>query len=164
MARLVSNIGAEQRKQTANARKAVLYRDMAAALTMGAPNLIASFPKYVPRGHTPAWYLKRAEKSEQASAAAGELADLLTDMEKRNSLERITPAEIWRVLTGDERFPDSPGLAKGLLDTLAFWVDYIGEDLPYFVPKLSTEQRQWCQQFIRAKMEDLIEAFDSSGR
>jgi hypothetical protein len=85
-------------------------------------------------------------------------------MEKRNSLERITPEEVWRVLTGDERFPDSSGLAKGLLDTLAFWVDYIGEDLPYFVPKLSTEQRQWCQQFIRAKMEDLIEAFDGSGR
>jgi ribosome recycling factor len=28
------------------------------------------------------------------------------------------------------------------------------------VPKLTTEQRQWCQQVLRAKMEDLLEAFE----
>jgi hypothetical protein len=60
MARLVSNIGAEQRKQTSNARKAVLFREMAAALTMGATNLITGFPKYVLRGYPPEWYLERA--------------------------------------------------------------------------------------------------------
>lgn len=63
MARLVSDIGAEHRKQTSHARKAVLYREMAAAITMGAANRIAGFPKYIPRGHTPARSrLSRAQK------------------------------------------------------------------------------------------------------
>jgi hypothetical protein len=166
MARLVSDIGVEQRKQTSHARKAYLYREMAAAITMGATNLIAGFPKYIPRGHTAEWYLDRAERAEQVSTSAGEMADLLFDMEQRNRLEAMTPHAVWRRLTGDERlqgeeFP--PGIGRGILDTLAYWIDSIGRDLPYTAEKLTTEQRQWCQRFIRTHMEALIEAFDGRG-
>jgi hypothetical protein len=166
MARLVSDIGVEQRKHTSLRTKAKHYRRMAAAMAAHDARTIASFPKYIPRGHPPDWYLTRAEQYEQESATAEEMASLLYDMEHRNRLEASTPQDVWRHLAGDERAVGEsfhPALGKGVLDTLAFWVDYIGKDLPYTVAKLSTKQRQWCQQFIRAKMEDLIEAFDGRG-
>jgi hypothetical protein len=117
-------------------------------------------------GTPPDWYLTRAEQYEQASATAEERASLLYDMEHRNRLEASTPQDVWRHLAGDKRGVGESfhlALSQGVLDTLAFWVDYVGKDLPYTVAKLSTKQRQWCQQFIRAKMEDLIEAFDGRG-
>jgi hypothetical protein len=166
VARLVSDIGIEQRKHTSLRTKAAHYRRMAAAIAANDAPTIAAFPKYIPRGHPPDWYLTRAEQYEQESSTAEEMASLLYDMERRNSLEASTPEQVWRHLAGDERFmgePYHPALSKGTLDTLAYWVDYIGKDLPYTVDKLTPEQRQWCQQFIRAKMEDPIEAFAGRG-
>jgi hypothetical protein len=77
MARLVTDIGVEQRKHTTNAGKAVVYRQMAAAIATRDHATIAALPKYVPRGHPPEWYLERAEKAEQVSTAAGDMASLL---------------------------------------------------------------------------------------
>jgi hypothetical protein len=145
VARLVSDIGIEQCKHTSLRRKAMHYRRMAAAIATNDAPTIATFPKYIPRGHPPDWYLARAEQYEQESATAGEMASLVYDMEHRNRLEASTPQDVWRHLAGDERFvgePYHPALSEGTLDTLAFWVDYIGKDLPYTVAKLSTEQRQ----------------------
>ena len=166
MARLVSDIGVEQRKHTSLRTKAGHYRRMAAAIAANDAPTIASFPKYVPRGHPPDWYLTRAEQYEQESATAGEMASLLYDMERRNYLDAATPEQVWRCLTGDERWRGEefhPALGKGTLDTLAYWADYIGRDLLYTAAKLTTEQRQWCQRFIRTHMETLIEAFDGRG-
>ena len=159
MAQLVSDSGAAHRKQTANARKAVLYREMAAAITRGATDRIAALPKSVPRGHPPEWYLERAEKAEQLSATAEELVHLLADMEHRNHLERLTPEQAWARLVGAHRWPGD----HGLLGTLDCWIDHLGEQLPYILAKLSPEQRQWCQHVIRARMADLMAAFDGGG-
>jgi hypothetical protein len=159
MARLVSNIGTEQRRQTANARKAFLYREMAAAITMGATNLIAGFPKYVPRGHPPEWYLARAEKAEQVSKTAGDMASLLVDMEKRNRLEAMTPEDVWDDLVAGHTYPGMEYRHDGWVDFLAFLIHEKVEDLPYLVPKLSREQCEFCQGRIRAIMEDLLGAF-----
>jgi hypothetical protein len=140
MARLVSGIGVEQRKHTSLRTKARHYR--------------------------PNWYLTRVEQYEQESSTAEEMASLLYDMERRNHLEVMTPLDVWRHLAGDERWVGEefhPALGKGSLDTLAYWVDYIGKDLPYTADKLTPEQRQWCQQVIRTHMEALIEAFDGRG-
>jgi hypothetical protein len=159
MAQLVSDSGAEPRQQTANARKAVLDREIAAAITMQATDRIAGVPKSVPRGHPPEWYLERAEKAEQVSATAEEPVHLLADMEHRNQMEGLTPEKAWAGLVGGHRWPGD----HGLLGTLDCWIDHIGARLPYMMAKRSTEQRQWCQHVIRAKMEDLIAAFDGGG-
>jgi hypothetical protein len=160
MARLMSEIGIEQRKHTAYARKAFLYREMAAAITMGATHLIPGFPKSVPRGHPAVWYLDRAEKAEQVSGTAREMAVLLRDMEHRNALDRMSHEDVWRMLMGDEQDAEDPGLMKGWLPTIADLAEMLAEELPSLVPKLSIEQRLWCQHFIRTKMETLIDAFD----
>jgi hypothetical protein len=171
MARLVSNIGKEQRKQTANARKALLYRQMTEAILAKNAGTIAAFPKYVPRGRRPAWYLERAEAAEHTSVAAGEMASLLVDMEHRNYVDGLTPLQAWirlvgvHGLRGDEQHgdPDDP-LAQfrrtGQLQHIAQLIDILAEDLPYLVPKLSTAQRHEAREFLQAKMEDLLEAFD----
>jgi hypothetical protein len=172
MARLVSNIGKEQRKSTANARKALLYRQMAEAILANDQGTIAAFPKYVPRGKAPAWYLARAEQAEQASATAGEMASLLVDMEHRTYLDGLSPVQAWiklvgiHGLRGDEQNsdPDDPFPTffqhQGQLQHIAFIIDILVEDLPYLAPKLSTAQRHEAREFLRAKMEDLLEAFD----
>jgi hypothetical protein len=170
MARLVSNIGKEQRKQTANARKALLYRQMAEAIRDHDDGMIAGFPKYVPRGKPIVWYLERAEQAEQVSATAGEMASLLVDMKHRNRLAQMTPQEAWDDLVGscglhgDEINSDLedilPWSRRGRLQTLTFFIDQVVEDLPYLAPKLTTAQRHEAREFLRAKMEDLLEAFD----
>jgi hypothetical protein len=139
---------------------------MAEAIRTRDENTIAAFPKYIPRGHPPEWYLTRARQYEQESATAGAMAELLSDMEHRNRLEAMTPEDVWRRLVGDERFQGEefhPFLGKGTLDTLAHWVDYIGRDLPYTAAKLTTEQRLYIQGIIRTQMEALIDAFDGQG-
>ena len=163
MARLVSNIGSEHRKQTANTRKAVLYREMATAITAGDQEAIAAMPTSVPRGKPPAWYVARAERAEQISTTAKDMVDLLQDMEHRNRLEAQTAEEVWVALVGDQA-SEMPWRSRGKLGALDFWVEHILEDLPYQRPKLSLEQRRGCQQFIRAKMEDLIKAFEGGAQ
>jgi hypothetical protein len=168
MARLVSNIGKEQRKSTANARKALLYRQMAEAILANDQGTIAAFPKYVPRGKAPVWYLARAEQAEQALATAAEIASLLVDLEQRNYLDAMTPEQAWRRLVGtrglqgDEDHGQSlPGMDDhGLVQTATHFLDILAEELPYHAPKLSTAQRHEAREFLRAKMEDLPEAFD----
>jgi hypothetical protein len=159
MARLVSDIGVEQRKHTANARKAKVYRQMAAAIVSQDEATIAALPKYIPRGHPPEWYLVRAETAEQISTAAGDMASLLSDMERRNRLDAMTPAAVWDDLVQGYGYPGMTYRHDGWLDFLAFFVHQKREDLPYLVPKLSREQREYCQGHIRALLDDLIEAF-----
>jgi hypothetical protein len=159
MARLVSHIGVEQHKHTAHTRKALLYRQMAAAIVVQDERKIAAFPKYIPRGHTPDWYLERAEKAEQVSAVAGDMASLLVDMETRNRLEAMTPEEVWVNLVEGYKYPGTAYRHEGWVDFLAFLIDEKVDELPYLVPKLSRTQRAYCQGRIRAMMEDLIEAF-----
>jgi hypothetical protein len=159
MAKLVSDIGIEHRKHTANARKAVVYRQMAAAIVAQDDAAITALPKSVPRGHPPDWYLSRAETAEQASTAARDMANLLSDMETRNRLEAMTAEQVWESLVGGQRWVGD----HGMLATIGSFVDMLGERLPYLWQKLDTDQRQLCQQFIRRKMEDLIAAFDGRG-
>jgi hypothetical protein len=166
MAQLISELGKEQRKHTSLRTKAGHYRRMAAAIAANDTPTIAAFPKYVPRGHPPEWYLTRAEQYEQESATAEEMSHLLYDMERRNRLDAMTPEDVWRHLVGDERWRGEefhPALSKSALDTLDFWIDHIGSFLPYTADKLTPEQRQWCQRYIRNKMEALIDAFDGRG-
>ena len=159
MAKLVSEIGVEQRKHTAHARKAVVYRQMAAAIVAQDDAAIAALPKYVPRGHPPEWYLSRAEAAEQVSTAARDMASLLRDMKYRNHLDAMTADEAWMSIAGGHRWAGD----HGRLATIGSWVDMLGERLPYLWQKLDPDQRQQCQQFIRDKMEDLIAAFDGRG-
>jgi hypothetical protein len=160
MARLVSDIGIAQRKHTANARKAEVYRQMAAAIEAGDEATIAALPTYVPRGKAPEWYRERAARAEQVSATAGEMAGLLVDMERRNRLDAMTPEEAWIDLVEGREFPGTTYRQQGRLHSLDVLVDALMEDIPYLAPKLSTEQRHHCQQFIRAMMEGLIQAFE----
>src|SRR5215475_11737069 len=100
MARLLSQIGMEQRKHTSLRTKARHYRRMAAALMLQDEGTIATFPQYVPRGHPPDWYVARAERFERESETAGEMAHLLRDMEHRNHLDALTPGDAWAKLVG----------------------------------------------------------------
>jgi hypothetical protein len=159
MANLVTDSGTERRKHTAPARKAVVYRQMAAAIVAEDDHTIAALPTYIPGGHPPEWYLSRAETAEQISATAQDRARLLADMEARNRLDAMTAEEAWRSLIGHHRWPGD----HGQLATISFFVDQLGERLPSLWQKLTPEQRQWCQQFIRRKMEDLLGAYDSGG-
>jgi hypothetical protein len=159
MARLISDIGIELRKHTANARKAKVYRQMAAAIMMEDETTIAALPKYVPRGHAPAWYLERADKAEQVSHTAGDMADLLHNMEQRNRWEAMTPEEVWADLVEGRGFPGMAWRHEGWIEFLGFLIHEKLEQLPYLVPKLSPEQREYCRGRIRAMLGDLIEAF-----
>lgn len=159
MAQLASGIGIEQRKHTSLRTKAGHYRRMAAAIIAQDTVTIATFPKYIPRGHPPEWYLSRADRFQQESETAGEMAHLLRDMEHRTRLDGMTAEETWLSLVGHHRWPGD----NGQLDTIAFFVDILGETLPYLWHKLTAEQRLACQQLIRGKMEELIAAFDGRG-
>ena len=57
MSRLQSGIGVEQRKHTSLRTKSEHYRRMAAAIVAKDGPMISRFPKYIPRGHPPEWYL-----------------------------------------------------------------------------------------------------------
>jgi hypothetical protein len=155
----VSDIGAEQKKHTSLRTRAKHYRAMAAAIQSSDEERIAAFPKYIPRGKPVAWYLERAERDSQASEMAGDMASLLLDMEHRNRLERMTPAEVWEALVEGHSYPGIDYHHRGWLDMMAFFIVEKRQDLSYIVPKLSREQRELCQDLIRAMFEDLMEAF-----
>ena len=80
-------------------------------------------------------------------------------MEKRNRLEAMTPEEVWEDLVVGHGYPGMEWRHQGWLDFMAFFIHEKIEDFPYLVPKLSREQREYCQGRIRAMMEDLLEAF-----
>jgi hypothetical protein len=155
----VSDIGEQQIKHAKLRTRAKHYRHMAAAIQAGDEETIAAFPKYIPRGKPVAWYLERAERDQRASEMAGDMASLLVDMEHRNRLEAMTPDEVWQNLVEGKSYPGTDYRHKGWLEFLSFMIDEKVEDLPYMVPKLSREQREYCQGVIRAMLEDLIEAF-----
>jgi hypothetical protein len=83
----------------------------------------------------------------------------LSDMESRNRLDAMTADEAWMAIAGGHRWPGD----HGTLGAVGSFVDMLGERLQYLWQKLEPEQRQFCQQFIRRKMEDLIAAFDGRG-
>jgi hypothetical protein len=155
----VSDIGEQQIKHTRLRTRAKHYRAMAAAIQAGDEETIAAFPKYIPRGKPVSWYLERAERDMQASETAGDMASLLVDMEHRNRLEAMTSDEIWENLMEGHGYPGTDYRHPGWLDFLTFLIDQKVQDLPYMVPKLSREQREYCQRVVRAMFEDLIEAF-----
>jgi hypothetical protein len=155
----VSDIGEQQIKHTRLRCRARHYRAMAAAIQAGNEQTIAAFPKYIPRGRPVEWYLERAQRDSLASETAGDMATLLVDMEHRNRLDAMTPAEVWADLGDGQGFPGMEYQQPGWLDFLAVLIDQKVQDLPYLVPKLSREQREYCQGRIRAMLEDLIEAF-----
>jgi hypothetical protein len=155
----VSDIGEQQVKHTRLRTRAKHYRKMAAAIQAGDEQTIAAFPKYIPRGKPVSWYLEQAERDRQASDMAREMASLLVDMERRNWLERMTPEEVWADLVDGHGFPGMEYRQPGWLDFLAVLIAQKVQDLPYLVPKLSREQREYCQGRIRAMLEDLIDAF-----
>jgi len=154
-----SDIGEQQIKHTRLRTRAKHYRNMAAAIQAGDEQTIAAFPRYIPRGKPVSWYLERAERDQQASETAGDMASLLVDMEHRNRLEAMTPDEVWEALVEGHGYPGTDYRHRGWLDTIAFFIDEKVQDLPYLVPKLSRQQREYCQGLIRAMLEDLIEAF-----
>jgi hypothetical protein len=154
-----SDTGEQQVKHTRLRTRAKHYRNMAAAIQAGDEQTIAAFPKYIPRGKPVSWYLERAEQDMQASETAGDMASLLVDMEHRNRLEAMTPDEVWEDLVAGRTYPGMAYHHEGWLEFLAILIDQKVQDLPYLVPKLSREQREYCQGRIRAMFEDLIEAF-----
>jgi hypothetical protein len=155
----LSTIGEQQVKHTRLRCRARHYRAMAAAIQAGDEEYIATFPKYIPRGKPVSWYLERAERDRQASEMAGDMASLLGDMERRNHLEAMTPAEVWDDLVEGHGYPGTDYRHRGWLDLMSFFIEEKLQDLPYLVPKLSRQQREHCQGLIRAMFEDLIEAF-----
>jgi hypothetical protein len=155
----VSDIGAAQIKHTRLRCRAQHYRNMAAAIQAGDEQTIAAFPKYIPRGRPVSWYLERAERDMQASETAGDMASLLVDLEHRNQLDAMTPQQVWARLVEGQGFPGTAYRHPGWIEFLAFLIEEKVQELPYLVPKLSREQREYCQGRIRAMLEDLIEAF-----
>jgi hypothetical protein len=66
MAKLVTDSGTGRRKHTAPARKAVVSRQMAAAIVAEADHAIAALPKYTP-GDTPRSGICRAPRRRSRS-------------------------------------------------------------------------------------------------
>jgi hypothetical protein len=105
------------------------------------------------------WYLERAERDQQDSEMAGDMASLLEDMEHRNRLDAMTADDVWEALVEGHGYPGMDDRYRGWLDTMALFIEDRVQDLPYVVPKLSRQQREYCQGLIRAMFEELMEAF-----
>jgi hypothetical protein len=147
----VSDIGEQQIKHTRLRTRATHYRAMAAAIQAGDEQAIAAFPKYIPRGKPVSWYLERAERDREASEKAGELADLLSDMEHQNYLDRMT------IEQKCERLDSA-------LHTVTFVLG--GEhsclkDLPKLLRGLTSSQQQRYRARMSTLFEEVMQLFDA---
>ena len=99
------------------------------------------------------------------------MADVLRDMEHRNYLDGLDPAEAWAKLVGPyglrgdechgkfaEMLKDSPGAwaPRGWLQSIANWVEMMRDELPHLTPKLTMAQRLEAAEFLKAVVEDAI--------
>jgi len=135
-----------RRQQRTAAGHAEWYRYLAEMITAGRLAEVTHWPQWVTRSQSAAWYLSAADRLEQRSVHAGDVANALSDLQHMAGLQRYSPAQAQTYLLSE-------------LQYLRVWCDRLAHDAVVLAPKLTTPQREalvWeIVQLIRPVVDGL---------